>query len=230
MELSVSTPSHLNKIELLPDEKYQANNEQQERNFLFKTALSKIAFLPFGYLIDKYRWKIFDGSIPMDKLNTAWWDLRYQYQGVVPPKARSNVDFDAGAKYHIPSNYPYIRYFISFVVQFQFHKALCQAANHKGPLHKCDIYQSKDAGEKLLKMLQLGSSQPWPVAMKQLTGTSTVDAGALMEYFQPLMKYLKDKNRANGECFGWGYTWPAYIGLAEPRCPAILDPSWSTGN
>lgn len=156
MALSVSTPSHLNKIGLLPNNQYQPNNLNQQINFLFKTALSKIAFLPFGYLIDNYRWKVFDGTIPTSQLNSGWWALRYideptfvfltrtgsfryRYQGIVPPVPRSNSDFDPGAKFHVANNVPYIRYFVSFIVQFQFHKALCEASGFTGELSKCDI-------------------------------------------------------------------------------------------
>jgi peptidyl-dipeptidase A len=217
--LSVGTPGHLQKIGLLsgydPD---SPEAKKQNINFLYKTALEKIAFLPYGYLIDQFRWQVFDGSIPLDKLNDGWWTARKQYQGVVPPMSRSNEDFDAGAKYHVAANVPYIAYFVSHILQFQFHEALCKAAKHTGSLDTCDIYMNKDAGTLLKDMLALGSSKPWPEALKQIAGIERMDAGALVEYFKPLMDWLNETNTRNNECYGWGQDWPDFYDLPEPRC------------
>ncbi|XP_069469916.1 angiotensin-converting enzyme-like [Ambystoma mexicanum] len=146
LALSVSTPSHLHSIGLL--DKVEDNRES-DINYLMSMALDKIAFLPFGYLMDQWRWKVFDGRIPEAEYNQQWWNLRLKYQGLCPPVPRSEGDFDAGAKFHIPANVPYFRYFVSFVIQFQFHEALCKAAGYNGPLHKCDIYKSTEAGKRL---------------------------------------------------------------------------------
>ncbi|XP_055997291.1 uncharacterized protein LOC130047084 isoform X2 [Ostrea edulis] len=198
MALSVSTPKHLHRIGLLQN---LTNDQETDLNFLMKMALEKIAFLPFGYLIDQWRWSVFSGETTPDKYNQKWWELRCKYQGVSPPVARTEEDFDPGAKYHIPSNTPYIRYFVSFVIQFQFHKTLCEAAGQTGPLHQCDIYQSKAAGEKLRNLLKQGSSKPWPDVMKELTGQSKMDVSAILEYFKPLHNWLKEQNK--GEKKGW---------------------------
>ncbi|MCP3661005.1 MAG: hypothetical protein GY696_00680, partial [Gammaproteobacteria bacterium] len=158
-------------------------------------------------------------SLSLARKNHAY--FRYKYQGLVPPMMRTSRDFDPGAKFHVDDNVPYIRYFVSFVVQFQFHKALCQAAGYTGDLSKCDIYKNKAAGTRLLNMLTLGSSRTWPYAMNVITqNTSKMDAGPLMEYFAPLMKWLQTQNAKNNACFGWGYTWPSYYNLSTPRCPA----------
>jgi peptidyl-dipeptidase A len=166
-----------------------------------KMALDKIAFLPFGRVIDLWRWKVFSGEITPDHYNQAWWDLRRQYQGIVPPVTRTEADFDPGAKYHIPDNTPYTRYFLSYILQFQFHKALCEAAGFKGPLHECSVFGSKEAGKKYQEMLALGASQPWPDALEKLTGGREMDASAIIEYFQPLMAWLKEQNE--GQQCGW---------------------------
>ncbi|XP_064594923.1 angiotensin-converting enzyme-like [Liolophura sinensis] len=203
LALSVSTPGHLRKIGLLT-----SSNTSYEStiNFLLKIALEKIAFLPFGYLIDQWRWSVFSGETQPRDYNEKWWDLRCKYQGVSPPVTRHETDFDPGAKYHVASNTPYIRYFVSFIVQFQFHKALCDAAGHKGPLHECDIYRSKEAGTLLSDMLKMGASKPWPDAMYRITGQREMDAGALMEYFQPLIDWLKEQNV--NENLGWSTKCP----------------------
>ncbi len=170
-------------------------------NRQMKVASDKIAFLPFGKLVDQWRWGVLSGAIPPGKYNEAWWDLRRKYQGVEAPVARSEDDFDPGAKYHIPANTPYTRYFLSFVLQFQFHRALCEAAGFKGPLHECSIYGSEEAGRRYREMLALGSSRPWQDALEKLTGTREMDATAIMEYFQPLMGWLEEQNR-HRRC-GW---------------------------
>ncbi len=192
------TPGYLAKVGLgkpLAQSKEAVINEQM------KMAADKIAFLPFGKLIDQWRWKVFSGEITPENYNKAWWELRQKYQGIAAPVARSESDFDPGAKYHIPGNTPYTRYFLSFVMQFQFHRALCQAAGFTGPLHECSIFGSKEAGEKFWSMLQAGSSRPWPETLEKLTGTREMDASAIIEYFQPLMGWLEEKNK--GQQCGW---------------------------
>ncbi|XP_026535627.1 angiotensin-converting enzyme [Notechis scutatus] len=213
MALSVSTPKHLYKIKLL---EHLEDNIASDINYLMSIALDKIAFLPFGYLIDQWRWKVFDGRIQKNEYNQQWWNLRLKYQGLCPPTPRSEEDFDAGAKYHIPANVPYVRYFVSFIIQFQFHQALCKAAGHIGPLYKCDIYQSKEAGKILGDAMKLGFSRPWPEVMQHITGQPNMSAEALLTYFEPLTKWLIEKNRENNETLGWPeYTWETYAGESE---------------
>jgi peptidyl-dipeptidase A len=170
-------------------------------NEQMKLALDKIAFLPFGKLIDQWRWKVFAGEIKPEQYNQGWWALREQYQGIAAPVARSEANFDPGAKFHIPGNTPYTRYFLSHVMQFQFHKALCDAAGYTGPLHRCSIYGNEQAGDKLGQMLALGASQPWPEAMQALTGQREMDATAIIDYFAPLMAWLEEQNQ--GRQCGW---------------------------
>jgi len=162
---------------------------------LMNLALDKVAFLPFGLLIDEWRSKVFSGEIKPSDYNQAWWELRRKRQGVAPPVPRSEADFDPGAKYHVPANVPYARYFLADVLQFQFHRALCRAAGASGPLHRCSIYGSKAAGERFRKMLEMGQSRPWPDALEALTGERRMDAGALLEYFAPLRKWLDEQNK-----------------------------------
>jgi len=191
------TPEYLKKIGLLN----AVPPESADTGYLLKMALDKIAFLPFGLLIDKWRWKVFSGEITPEQYNKAWWDLKAKYQGVAPPVDRSEADFDPGAKYHIASNTPYARYFLARILQFQFHRALCEAAGQKGPLHRCSIYQSKAAGERLNKMLSMGKSQPWPDALAAISGQRQMDATAILDYFAPLKKWLDEQNQ--GEKLGW---------------------------
>jgi peptidyl-dipeptidase A len=192
------TPAYLAKIGLVP-----AARPSQEAviNQQMKMALEKIAFLPFGKLIDEWRWQVFSGQVTPGNYNAAWWKLREQYQGVAAPVARTEADFDPGAKYHIPGNTPYTRYFLSFILQFQFQKALCEAAGHKGPLSECSIYGNEEAGRKFGAMLAKGASQPWQDTMYELTGTRQMDASAILEYFAPLRSWLEDQNK--GQQCGW---------------------------
>jgi peptidyl-dipeptidase A len=166
-----------------------------------KMALEKIAFLPFGKMIDEWRWQVFSGEVTPENYNQAWWAIREKYQGIRPPVERTEADFDPGAKYHIPGNTPYTRYFLSFIVQFQFQKALCDAAGFKGPLADCSIYGNEAAGRKFGAMLAKGASQPWQDTLYELTGTRQMDASAILDYFKPLQGWLKEQNK--GQTCGW---------------------------
>jgi peptidyl-dipeptidase A len=170
---------------------------------LLKRALDDIAFLPFGLLVDKWRWKVFSGEIKPADYNKAWWDLRERYQGVAAPAARSEADFDPGAKYHVAGNVPYMRYFLAEILHFQFHRALCREAGIAGPLHRCSIYGNKAAGAKFKKMLEMGQSRPWQEALEALTGEKQMDATAILDYFAPLKQWLDEQNAKNGVKVGW---------------------------
>jgi peptidyl-dipeptidase A len=192
------TPGYLKQTGLIDE---VVESEEATLNKQMKLALEKIAFLPFGKMIDEWRWKVFSGEIAPEDYNKGWWELRKEYQGIAPGVERSEADFDAGAKYHIPGNTPYTRYFLSFIMQFQFHKALCEKAGHQGPLHECSIYDNKEAGKALGDMLALGQSKPWPEAMEALTGQRGMDGSAIIDYFAPLNAYLKEQNK-DRQC-GW---------------------------
>ncbi len=197
VNLSV-TPEYLHRIGLVSAVK---PSREAVINQQMKMASEKIAFLPFGKLIDEWRWKVFSGEIKPEHYNEAWWQLHAQYQGIAPPVARTEADFDPGSKYHVPGNTPYTRYFLSFIIQFQFQKALCEAAGYKGPLHECSIFGNKAAGERYAAMLKLGQSEPWQDTLEKLTGTRQMDASAILEYFQPLQAWLAEQNR--GKTCGW---------------------------
>jgi peptidyl-dipeptidase A len=197
LALSV-TPAYLKNLGLIDK---IPNDPKGEINVLMKMATQKVAFLPFGKLVDQWRWDVFSGKTQPTQYNKTWWALREKYQGVAPPVPRTEDDFDPGAKYHVPSNTSYTRYFLAAIYQFQFHKALCEAAGHKGPLNTCSIANSKPAGDKLRAMLQMGASKPWPEAMKALTGQDKADATAILDYFAPLMKWLQEQNKSE-QC-GW---------------------------
>ena len=197
VNLSV-TPAYLARIGLI---RAAVPSHEALINQQMKMALEKIAFLPFGRLIDQWRWRVFAGEITPENYNSSWWELRRRYQGIAPPVPRTEADFDPGAKYHIPDNTPYTRYFLSFILQFQFHKALCAASGNQGPLYECSNYGSREAGGRFADMLTLGASQPWQDALEKLTGTRRIDAAAISEYFQPLMQWLNEQNQ--GQRCGW---------------------------
>lgn len=197
LALSV-TPEYLANVGLydrVPD------NERAELNELMKRALEGIAFLPFGKMIDQWRWDVFSGKTSPADYNSAWWKLRTEMQGVVAPTPRSEKDFDPGAKFHIPANVPYTRYFIARILQYQFHRALCRAAGYSGPLHRCSIYESREAGKKMKDMLALGASKPWPDALETISGERQMTASAIIDYYAPLMKWLAQQN-GKEQC-GW---------------------------
>lgn len=193
------TPEYLVQIDMLDPK--DVPSAEKDIGLLLRQAMDKVAFLPFGLLLDRYRWGLFDGTIPESAINTAWNDLRRQYQGVVPPVPRDPGGFDAGAKYHIPGNVSYTRYFLARLLQFQFFKAACDTAGWKGPLHRCSFYGNKEVGAKLNAMLEMGASKPWPDALEAFTGERQMNGTAMVEYFAPLMKWLEKQNK--GEKAGW---------------------------
>ena len=192
------TPQYLHSVGLVGA---QQQSKEALINSQMRMALAKVAFLPFGLMIDRWRWGVFDGSIKPGNYNEAWWDLKAKYQGVAPVTPRGEEFFDPGAKYHVPANTPYTRYFLSHILQFQFYKALCDTAGYKGPLYECSFYGNKLAGQKFWSMLDKGASQPWQKTMKELTGSEKIDASAALEYFAPLQEWLKQQNE--GQTCGW---------------------------
>jgi peptidyl-dipeptidase A len=191
------TPEYLHDIGLLIDSSVETN----DLPYLFRIALDKIPRLAMAIVVDMWRWKVFSGEITPEEYNAGWWDLRHRYQGLSVPVPRSEDDFDAGMFYHVSFNVPFDRYFIAMVLQFDFHRALCEAAGHTGPLHECSIYGSEASGERLAKSLARGSSQPWPETLQELTGRSEIDASSVVDYFAPVMTWLAEQNRSR-EC-GW---------------------------
>ena len=192
------TPKYLSSIGVVGEPKI---SKEATINTQLKMALDKVAFLPFGKMIDQWRWGVFSGRIAPADYNKAWWELRQKYQGVAAPTPRGEEFFDAGAKYHVPGNTPYTRYFLAHILQFQFYKSLCDTAGHKGPLHECSFYGNKEAGARYWAMLQKGQGQPWQATLKELTGGEQMDASAILDYFAPLQGWLKEQNE--GKSCGW---------------------------
>jgi len=195
--LSALTPTYLNQIGLLET----VPGAEGDTPFLLKMALDKIAFMPFGLLVDRWRWQVYDGSLKPADYNGGWWKLRTQYQGITPPAARPADAFDPGAKYHVPANVPYTRYFLAHIYQFQFHRAACKQAGWKGPLHRCSVYGNAAVGAKFNAMMEMGQSKPWPEALAAFSGETRTDASAVTEYFAPLNAWLTKQNK--GQACGW---------------------------
>lgn len=191
------TPEYLVKIGLLN----AAPDASHDTGLLLRMALERFAFLPFALVIDQWRWKVFSGEVAPADYNKAWWDLRLKYQGIAPVSPRGEEFFDPGAKYHVPDNTPYMRYFLARILQFQFHRALSKTAGCTVPLHRCSIFESKEAGQRLNTVLSMGMSKPWPNALEALTGSRQMDATAILDYFAPLSAWL-DQQLA-GKPTGW---------------------------
>ncbi|MBL8644971.1 MAG: M2 family metallopeptidase [Rhodospirillaceae bacterium] len=191
------TPEYMKQIGLID----KVPDASKDMGLLMQRAMDGIAFLPFGLLVDKWRWQVFSGELTPATYNDGWWKLRTQYQGVRPPTARTADDFDPGAKFHIPDGTPYMRYFLARILQYQFYKAACDTVGWKGPLHRCSVYGSKEVGEKFNAMLMMGSSKPWPDALEAFTGSRQMDGSAIVAYYQPLLVWLKEQNKER-KC-GW---------------------------
>ncbi|MGB5581193.1 MAG: M2 family metallopeptidase [Woeseia sp.] len=192
------TPGYLAEVGLIAATE---SSDEAIINRQMQQALDKIAFLPFGKLIDEWRWNVFSGKTAPADYNKAWWELRTRYQGIAPAEPRGEEFFDPGAKYHVPANVSYTRYFLARILQFQFQRSLCETAGHTGPLHECSIYGNKEAGARLQAMLEAGASRPWQDTLEKLTGTREMDATAIIDYFEPLMGWLQEQNK-DRSC-GW---------------------------
>ena len=192
------TPGYLEEVGLIGSAE---ESEQAVINRQMQKALDSIAFLPFGKLIDEWRWAVYAGEIAPENYNASWWEMRTRYQGIAPAVERTEDHFDPGAKYHVPNNVPYTRYFLARIMQFQFHRSLCEIAGYEGPLHDCSVFGDKEAGAKFYAMLEAGQSEPWQDTLEKLTGTREMDASAIIDYFAPLMAYLKEQNE--GRSCGW---------------------------
>jgi len=213
LSLAVGTATYFQKLGLLGEE-VDIGDEETNINILFDMALERIAFLPFGYLVDKFRWDVYSGRTSLDNMNCHWWKLRHEIQGLAPPGPRDNSQFDAGAKYHVAGDVGYVRYFTAFIYEFQFYRALCLESGDyvpgdpKKPLHRCNFYGNTAAGDKLRAMLQMGASRPWMEAMEKMTGQRAMSTKAIREYFGPLETWLQQENRRAGVEVGWGSPQP----------------------
>lgn len=191
------TPEYLKQIGLISE----VPDASKDIGLLMNEAMEGVAFLPFGLLMDKWRWQVFSGELTPETYNDGWWKLREEYQGIRPPAPRDAKYFDPGGKYHIPGNVSYERYFLARILQFQFHKAACDIAGWEGPLHRCSVYGSAEVGERFNAMLEMGASKPWPEALEAFTGSRDMDGSAMVAYFEPLLVWLKEKNQ--GQSCGW---------------------------
>ncbi|XP_019522936.1 PREDICTED: angiotensin-converting enzyme 2 [Hipposideros armiger] len=206
MSLSVATPKHLKTMGLLPPD-FNEDNET-EINFLLKQALNIVATLPFTYMLEKWRWMVFNGEVPKEEWTKKWWDMKREIVGVVEPVSHDETYCDPASLFHVANDYSFIRYYTRTIFEFQFQEALCKIARHEGPLHKCDISNSTEAGKKLLEMLRLGKSEPWTYALESVVGSTNMDVGPLLRYFDPLFTWLKEQN--SNSSVGWNTYWSPY--------------------
>ncbi|XP_065226305.1 angiotensin-converting enzyme-like [Planococcus citri] len=208
ISLSVSNPKHMQTLGLVLT---SVDDVPHNINFLFHLAMDKLTFLPFSLALDMWRWDIFSGYTRKERYNCHWWDLRERLSGVKPPVLRSEIDFDPGSKYHVPANIPYVGYYFGTVLEFQIFRALCKAAGQyvendaRKPLHKCDIYRSREAGSILRRLMESGSSLPWQETLRLAIGENRLDASAVRDYFKPLEEWLRNENLRTGEFVGWVY-------------------------
>ncbi|ELK12924.1 Angiotensin-converting enzyme 2 [Pteropus alecto] len=206
ISLSVATPNHLKNMGLLPPDFYEDN--ETEINFLLKQALNVIGTLPFTYMLEKWRWMVFKGEIPKEQWMKKWWEMKRELVGVVEPLPHDETYCDPASLFHVANDYSFIRYYTRTIFEFQFQEALCRIAQHEGPLYKCDISNSTEAGKKLHEMLSFGKSKPWTLALESIVGTKNMDVRPLLNYFEPLFTWLKDQNR--NSFVGWRTDWSPY--------------------
>ena len=194
------TPDYLTQIDFI-SEKEASLAKEDPIGLLMKQALDGVVVVPWALMLDKWRSGVFNGEIDETNLNSSWWRLREYYQGISTSTERSEEYFDPGAKYHIPGNTPYTRYYLARIMQYQFHEALCNEIEFDGLLHECSIYGSKKAGDKIISTMALGESLPWQDAFENLTGTRQLSGKSILNYYAPLKDWLDEQNK-NRTC-GW---------------------------
>ncbi|MDB9940400.1 M2 family metallopeptidase [Gammaproteobacteria bacterium] len=199
LSLSI-TPEYYNKIGLISEAEAK-DATSDPISLLMQQALQGVVSVPWTLMLDKWRAGVFSGETSESELNNSWWELREYYQGIGVPRERGADAFDPGAKYHIPGNTPYTRYYLAQILQYQFHESLCNQMGFEGPLHECSIYDNELAGKKLRAMLSLGQSQEWQVALEALTGTRSLSGKSMLNYYKPLKDWL-DVQNTDRAC-GW---------------------------
>jgi len=199
LSLSI-TPDYLTQIGFVSEAEADAA-EKDPIALLMKQALDGVVSLPWTLMLDKWRSGVFTGEITEENLNSSWWELREKYQGITSPMTRGEEFFDPGAKYHIPGNTPYTRYYLAKIMQYQFHESLCNEMGFEGPLHECSIYDNPEAGVKIRNMLAMGQSKPWQDAFEALTGERALSGRSILNYYKPLQDWLEKENQ--GRSCGW---------------------------
>ena len=194
------TPDYLVDIGFISEDDAE-EAKQDPIGLLMKQALDGVVIVPWALMLDKWRSGVFDGEIDESNLNSSWWSLREEYQGINTSYERSENYFDPGAKYHIPGNTPYTRYYLASIMQYQFHEALCNLINYDGYLHECSIYGNKEAGDRIISTMAMGQSLPWQDAFENLTGSRQLSGKSIMNYYAPLKEWLDEENK-NRTC-GW---------------------------
>jgi len=194
------TPDYLTQIDFITEEQASVAKEDQI-GLLMKQALDGVVVVPWALMLDKWRSGVFNGEIDETNLNSSWWKLREYYQGINTSTERSEDYFDPGAKYHIPGNTPYTRYYLARIMQYQFHEALCNEIEFDGLLHECSIYGSEKAGDKIISTMAMGESLPWQDAFENLTGSRKLSGKSILNYYAPLKDWLDEQNK-NRTC-GW---------------------------
>ncbi|VDK44288.1 unnamed protein product [Anisakis simplex] len=185
-------------IKLLPTG--ASNGHAAQVNMLYLEALEQFVKLPYDLVVDVWRFNIFDGKTTKETWNDDWWKLREHYQGLKGPSHQA-TDFDAIVSPAISQKHsPAIRHFVSYIMQFQFMKALCN--NKTTNLNEgCRLQKSAVANVK--RVMMAGSSINWMDALKMITGSEQLDAKPLLEYYEPLISWLGNANEHDQVVVGW---------------------------
>ncbi|UYZ63832.1 M2 family metallopeptidase [Hymenobacter weizhouensis] len=172
-----------------------ANAKTDQTQTLLKEALNYAVFIPFASgVMSEWENSFYADKLPADQLNARWWQLCKQYQGIVPPTARGENYLDPATKTHINDDpAQYYDYALSYVILFQLHDHIAKKILKQDP-HATNYYGSKEVGQFLADIMRPGSSKDWRTVLKEKTGED-LSARAMVEYFEPLMAYLKQQNK-----------------------------------
>lgn len=162
---------------------------------LLKEALNYVVFMPWcSGTMTEFEHDLYHNNLPASEFNKRWWAHAAKYQGIAPPATRGEEYCDAASKTHINNDAAqYYDYALSFVLLFQFHDHISKKLLHQDP-HATNYYGKKLIGDFLRKAMYPGASKDWRILLKETTG-SDLSAKPMLEYFNPLMAYLKEQNK-----------------------------------
>lgn len=181
------------------------NSSMDDMKQLLKDALNYVVFIPWSTgTMSVFENELYSKNLPSDQWNKRWWEIVKQYQGIVPPTERGEDFCDPATKTHINDDAAqYYDYALSYILLFQLHDHISKNIL-KQDVHATNYFGNKEIGKFILEIMEPGSSVDWRKLLKDKTGED-LSAKAMLEYFQPLMEWLKKENE------GRKYTMPEII-------------------
>jgi peptidyl-dipeptidase A len=168
--------------------------EIDKNQSLLTEAMNYVVFIPWSAgVMTEFEYELYTNNLPKEKFNEKWWELKKKYQGIVPPAERGEEYCDATSKTHINNDAAqYYDYALSTVIFFQLHNHIAKNILHEDA-RATNYFGRREVGDFLKSILTPGASVDWRKLMRDALGEE-ISAQAMLEYFEPLMDYLKKEN------------------------------------